>query len=409
MRITVVVATVAVCLGCGGSSTPSTTDGGSQCLNYEYTPTQPGGWAPVCSTTPQKEVVRTQCGEVTERCATDGVTAPSLGCIANPPGDEPATPAFVTLTGFAMVFSSGSDSKNITVQVYDAHNVAQPADLDTAVPLGTYTTSLPASGTPADGDVRACPTEQENKDKKIGCVSPSSASCSPPCQDAVDGAEFCYVAPGQTAGTCIDRTRYEPRYTIPNVPTKTPLLIVTTGPGGKQDLVWRMLVQQNEYVSTSAPECGAGRITNCFHDKTGASPSFELNVNVLSVGDYSSIANVAGLAGGIPAGHGGIAGEVRDCDDVRLQFAQVGVSPAGGLLKYFNGNQWNTLPVAASAGTCQLGLYTDLDLPPGRIQLEAYGMVGAEVQSLGWYSALIFPDAVSIASINTGRPLPATP
>ncbi|HEY3355984.1 MAG TPA: hypothetical protein VGQ83_22215 [Polyangia bacterium] len=408
MRVAVVLATV-VCLGCGGSTQGTTGDGGSQCLNYEYQPAQSGGWAPVCSTPASREVVRTQCGDVTERCTTGGVTAPALSCVTTPPGAEPGTPATVTLTGFAMVFSSGGDSKNITVKVYSAAAITTPEALDSATPIGTYTTALPATGTPADGDVRACPTEDENKVRLLGCVSPSSAGCVPKCGDAVNGAEFCYVAPGQTAGTCIERSRYEPRYTIPNVPTRTPLLIVTTGPGGKTDLVWSMMVQQNEYVSTNAPECGAGVVTNCFHDKAGASPSYELNVNALSRGDYSSIAVTAGLSQGIPPGHGGIAGEVRDCDDIRLQYAQVGVSPAPTQLKYFNGDQWNTLPVAASEGTCRLGLYTALDLPPGKAQIEAYGLVGGQVVSLGWYSAMVFPDAVTIASINTGKPLPATP
>jgi hypothetical protein len=413
MRPLAVLISAVLCVGCGGPTQASNGDGGTgQCLTpfAAYQPTQPGAWDSICGYPASREVTRTLCGDVTERCVPPGGTAtPALSCVTSPLAEEPLTPESVTLTGFATVFSGGPDSKNITVKVYRAAAITAPTDLDTATPLGSYTTSLPAGNvTPADNEVRACPTDQVNSDLKIGCVIPHPAACGGTCQDTVDGRDFCYTPTGQS-GTCVDRARYEPRYTIADIPTRTPLLIVTTGPGGKDDLTWSTLVQENEYISTAAPECGAGIITNCFHDKAGASPSFELNVNALSRGDYSSIAVAAGIAGGIPAGHGGIAGEVRDCEDMRLQWAQIGVTPAAAQLKYFNGNQWNTLPTTSPDGTCRLGLYAALDLMPGTVQIEAYGLVGSTVQSLGWYAAIVFPDAVTIVSINTGKPLPASP
>jgi hypothetical protein len=411
MRLVIAVSIAFLAFGCGGGGSNNGDGGPSLCVepSVEYVPAQSGGWQSVCMQPAALEVVRTQCGEVTERCDTTGVTAPDLGCVTTPTTNEPATPDMVTLTGFATVFSSGNDSKNITVKVYDATTIQSPTALDSAVPIGVYTTSLPTSGTPADGDVRACPTEQVNKDEKIGCVAPVSAACSPACQDSVTGAEFCFLKPGDTAGRCVDRSRYEPRYIVENVPTRTPLLLVTTGPGGKNDTVWSMMVQENEYVSTNAPECDATVITNCFHDKSGASPSYELNVNALSRGDYSTIPTVAGISGGIPAGHGGIAGEVRDCADVRVQNVVVGTYPAAAVLTYFNGNKWNTLPVRGNPGTCRLGLYAALDIAPGKVQIEAAGLVGGSVKSFGWYSALVFPDAVTVVSINTGKPMPAAP
>jgi hypothetical protein len=410
MRLAIALTLASVALGCGGSSN-NNQDGGSLCVepSVEYAPAQTGGWANVCMQPATLEVQRTQCGDVTERCDKTGVSVPSIDCVTTPTTNEPASPATVTLTGFATVFSAGTDSKNINVKVYDATTITKPADLDSAMPIGSYTTSLPASGTPADAEVRACPTEQVNKDEKIGCVSPASSACSPACQDSVTGAEFCFVKPGETTGKCVDRSRYEPRYTIPNVPTRTPLLVVTTGPNGKDDGTWRMLIQENEYISTNAPECDATVITNCFHDKVGATPSFELNVNTLSRGDYASIAVSAGIASGIPAGHGGIAGEVRDCTDIRVQNAVVGTYPPAAVLTYFNGNQWNTLPVRGNPGTCRLGLYAALDIVPGKVQIEAAGMVGGQLRSLGWYNATVFADAVTIVSINTGKPLPAAP
>ena len=117
----------------------------------------------------------------------------------------------------------------------------------------------------------------------------------------------------------------------------------------------------------------------------------------------------AGVAGGIPAGHGGIAGEVRDCADVRLQNVEVGTYPAAAVLTYFNGNQWSTLPVRGNPGTCRLGLYAALDIIPGKVQIEAAGLVGGQTRSFGWYNATVFADAVTIVSVNTGEPLPAAP
>jgi hypothetical protein len=347
---------------------------------------------------------------VTEHCDDDGVTTPVLGCLSSQPPSEPSTPASVTLTGFVTVLSSGGNSNNIIVRVFDAGAVTNPGDLYTVAPFGSFVTSLPASGTPADADVRACPTEQVNQSMHIGCVPPANSACSPACQDTVTGAEFCYVPPGGSVGTCVDRSRYEPRYAIPNIPTRTPLLIVTTGPNGKDDATWRMVAAQNQYVSTNAPECTSDRVTDCFHDKAGASPSYELNANALSRPDHSIILVVAGIASGTTPGRGDILGEVRDCTDTRLHFAQVGVHPPEGKLTYFNGNQWNTLPlVTALQGTCRLGLFANLDRAPGDVQIEAYGLVGGSVGSLGWYSGLVFADATTFIPINAGRPLQLAP
>jgi hypothetical protein len=412
MRLVITLTVAFVAFGCGGGGGNNDGDGGPSVCGeptVEFVPGQSGGWQSVCMLPPTLEVVRTQCGEVTERCDTTGATAPDLACITTPITDEPTTPDSVTLTGFATVFSSGGDSKGIIVKVYDATTITSPAALDSAAPIGTFTTALPASGTPPDGSVRACPTEQVNKDEKIGCVAPLSTACQPSCQDSVTGAEFCYFKPGDTMGRCVDRSRYEPRYTVENVPTRTPLLLVTTGPAGKGDTQWSMMVQENEYISTNAPECDETIVTNCFHDKTTATPSYELNVNALSRGDYTTIPTVAGISGGIPEGHGGIAGEVRDCADVRVQNVVVGTYPAAGVLTYFNGNQWNTLPVRGNPGTCRLGLYAALDIAPGKVQIEAAGLVGGAVKSFGWYEAMVFADAVTVVSVNTGKPLPAAP
>ncbi|HEY2749331.1 MAG TPA: hypothetical protein VGL86_32155, partial [Polyangia bacterium] len=95
-----------------------------------------------CFYPPTVAAARTQCGDVTEYCDTTGVMAPNLGCLTAPmPPAAGAAPASVTLTGFVHVFSSGPDSNNVRVQVFDATTVTQndPAQGQT---LGTVTAAL---------------------------------------------------------------------------------------------------------------------------------------------------------------------------------------------------------------------------------------------------------------------------
>ena len=65
---------------------------------------------------------RTQCGVISIDCATDGVLAPQLACLATPL-EPPATPETVTLTGYVDVFSSGPSSDGARIQVFRASSV----------------------------------------------------------------------------------------------------------------------------------------------------------------------------------------------------------------------------------------------------------------------------------------------
>src|SRR5262249_15578104 len=152
---------------------------------------------------------------------------------------------------------------------------------------------------------------------------------------------------------------------------------------------------------------GDGQATDCLDTSDMAHPKYQLNVNVLSQTDYTNIPVTAGLAAGIGAGLGGIAGEIHDCDNVRISNVQIAVKPAGDRLPYFNGNPSDTLPDSgrATLGTDRLGLYASLNVRPGKARVEAVGLVGGKPTSLGVYSAWVYPGTISVVNINGGKPL----
>src|SRR5689334_13905329 len=91
------------------------------------------------------EVKRTQCSDIREFCARDGVVAPKLACLAGGNTNEPADPATVTLTGWVDVFSSGPDSNDVTIEVYDAAQLDAATSIDSVTPLGKVTVVLDAA------------------------------------------------------------------------------------------------------------------------------------------------------------------------------------------------------------------------------------------------------------------------
>jgi hypothetical protein len=330
---------------------------------------------------------------IVERCSTALEATPNLACLTNPVS-PPCGPATVTVTGIVEVFSSGPSSDGVTVGVYDGGAIDAASTLDLAAPIGApFTTQLNSTSVQT---ARACRTTLDNQ---LICQMPT-ADCGTQCPPVVNATQYCYQGVCQTGFL-----RWELPYTITGIPTNRFLAIRTNGPGGAQDPTWGQLVQYNVYLSTADPSCDATHTTNCF--VAGAStPTYRLNINALSRGDYENIPTTAGLNGGIPAGHGAIAGEVDDCDDVRVSGAQVGTNPQSTTLTYFNGDPANTLPSVGRTpqGTDVDGLYAALDLVPGPVTVRAAGEVAGSTVDLGSFKAKIWPDSVSIIPINSGHP-----
>jgi hypothetical protein len=376
---------------CGGST--SNTDGGNGCVKFGET----------CLYPPTQVATRTPCGEVSEFCDPTMNPTPNLTCLGQSAATPPATPAKVTLTGFVHVFSSGPDAKGLTVQVFEQSALTGGADPATTAPLLTTSVTLdPATQ-------RAC-----DSDPAKGCSLPSTTGCAlPVCNDGLaghtDDKKYCRDLGGGNS-ECSSRLRWEGRYSIDNVPTNTQLVIRTTGPGGKPDTTWATMVAFNIVLSTADPACKTASDVYCLDTTNPAMPKYQLNVNALSQSDYVNIPTTSGLAGGISSGLGAIAGEVHDCDNVRVGYVQVGVSPEGDRFTYFNGNPIKTLPDSGrvGAGTDRLGLYAALNVKPGNVTVETAGLTsaGGAPTTFGRFTAIVYPNTVSVANINGGRPQP---
>jgi hypothetical protein len=356
----------------------------------------------VCVNHPTLEVERTPCGDVTEFCDPLAMKTPSLACLTTKPAGAPATPATVRLTGFIHPFSGGNSNDTVTIQVFRAADLGA-ADPSTATPLASVTVGFnPATATDPT-QFRAC-----DLDPRVGCVAVDPSACTAPiCNDGLAGRAdnnmYCHRENGQP--TCSHRLRWEPRFSVDGVPTNTPLAIRSFGANGPD--VWGTIVQWNVYLSTADKSCGGdAQATDCLDTSDMAHPKYQLNANVISQADYTNIPVTAGLAAGISPNEGAVAGEVHDCDNVRLTNVQVGLSPAGDKLTYFNGNPYDTLPDPSRVdqGSDRLGLYSSLNVVPGAVVVEAAGLVGGKVVSLGKYNAYVYAGTVSVVNLNGGKP-----
>ena len=344
---------------------------------------------------PTNETVRTLCSNpygISEYCGTDTSTMPVLTCLPNKADSTaPATPATATLTGFVKVFSAGPSSDMIKVEVFRQSDLVNGTSLATAGALGTFTTNVQTDITA--GTARACP-QPEQGTAPPPCVVPTS-DCTPAC----GSTDYC------SSGTCITRKRFEARYTIGDLPTNTPLAIRTSGPSGDNDATWAPLVQFRVIIPTNDPMCAAGNTAADLCWKDAGKTQYEASVAVLSRADYNSIPTSVGLPAGITAGEGAVAGEVRDCSNVRLEHATVGYSPTPDKYAYFNSIPFMTLPANGKLDTDALGLFSGMNLPAGKVRVRAQGKVGGNLVDLGGADAVVFPNTVTIVGINAGRPI----
>jgi hypothetical protein len=252
----------------------------------------------------------------------------------------------VTIHGIVDVFGNGGDADQILVEIYE-----EGAD-------GTLGTLL-------------------------GMATSSTASTCSETEDEIDN-------------DMVIGTRDLGYYTIPNIPTETPLIVKTSGASD----FWRDLYSYNIQFLNDEIDTGAAG-TPCADAPAG--PRVIYDARTLSRGDYDSIP-LAAAVGIITSGNGALAGEIHDCDDIRVSNASVGVFPLPVALSYFNDNPSNPLPEMSRTGTSLLGLYAALDLPPGPTDVAAVGLFGGEVVSLGWYRARVFPNSVTAVTLRGLRP-----
>jgi len=180
---------------------------------------------------------------------------------------------------------------------------------------------------------------------------------------------------------CPDETRYECDYVYEGVPTETPLAVKTSGSS------WQSLIAYNIYVPTSDLVDGG----------------YEYDPRALATDDYGVIAQAA-IGGPITTGNGAIAGEVHDCDNVRVLNAVADVNVNKKALVYFTSNEDDPLPEAGALGTSRLGLYAALDVPSGPAVVAAAGLVNGQVVALGEHKVWVYPDTVTSLTFRGLRP-----
>ena len=354
--------------------------------------------------TSKPELALTPCDEVSENCA-EGDTTPDFSCLTDPIVG-PADPATVTLTGFVDVFSSGPDADGARIQVFRQSDLEGVSDFDGVTPLATFDIVLDQTTL---AGARACPVERDlegDPDFEQGKCSMPDDTCGGQCDKALDAVEFCH------SSTCDDLQRWEVRYTIPGVPTNEFLAIRTVGlddDGNPQPLnnTWSPMVQYNVFLNTADKACTADDDNDCI-DTTADPPLYRAEVNLLSSQDYLSIPTSAGLSAGITPGNGAVAGEIHDCNGIRIRHAQAGFSKDNvpRVIAFFNGNPVKTLPrlQQINDGTNSLGLYAGLDMDPGVVDVVAVGVRDGALFEVGRFTTRVWPDSVTLVRLGGGRP-----
>lgn len=292
-------------------------------------------------------IVRTFEDDYCDEAAEGG--APELGCFMPGMYRTRGAPSMITLYGVVDVFGNGGDADEILVEVY-----------------------------------------REGADGALGALIGMTTA-------SIDDAN-CAGSEDRIVNDMPQGVRRLGFYRIDDVPTETPLIIKTSGAADFwKDLYTYNFEISNGEIETGAPSGACAQIP--------ATSRFRYKARTLSRSDYNSIPLTAGVTGGIRAGHGAIAGEVHDCDNVRLEYAQVATRPTPVAFAYFNDNPENPLPVLGrTQGSSRLGLYAALDLEAGPVDIGAVGRVGGELVSLGWYRARVFPSAVTVVTLRGLRP-----
>jgi hypothetical protein len=348
----------AAMVGCGssggGDSTSSGAGAGSVCGlapvgNTEYCAADPA--TPDCTTLGAVQLEA--CGvplkepqEELERSANvdefAGSGAPKLDCYtpAGYPARPSASPPPVTVRGTVKIFSNGCESKSVTLEVWTVNRTSGDDDGS----LGTM----------------------------VASPITTPASCQGTAGEASDDPDSC-------------GTRYECFYEVAGVPSETELVFKTystTAPA-----LWAPIYEYNVYAFPEEIVDGV----------------WEHNVRALAAGDYTVIPQAA-IGGNVTPLHGVLAGEVHDCENVRLVNAVVDIDQQKAVTTYFTNNEEHPLPDLGGRATSTLGLYAAMDIRPGPVTVAAAGMVGGQYVSAGFFRARIFEDSVTSVTFRGLRP-----
>jgi hypothetical protein len=330
------------------------------------TPTCPAGQILTCCTCiepPTANAGRTPCGQMSEYCDEAPPNPINVACLTPDgfPDPPPVDPPTVTVRGVVDVYGSGNTVAGgpITVEFYRMATDGSPDGAPIATDTATLARCLDS----------LLPVPFESGDE---------ATCCPgPCQELMDDATTCTL----TSGDCRPLWLYE----VTGIPTSTPLILRTSGTAD----FWKDLYYSNVFF---------------FSEDQEPEGYVFYRAKILSLDDWRGIPMAAGVW--ISPGMGAVAGEIHDCDNVKLWGARAGVTPAPATdIIYFNGVEKKPYPDRTRLSTNTDALYAALEVPAGPVRVSALAQVdGVGLVNLGWWDAHVFVDALTVVTIRGTRP-----
>jgi hypothetical protein len=394
-----------------------------------------------CVPDPSILAQRTACVGISSYCDTRGVSAPVLSCLGGPaptppPPTTPPSMQQPTVVGFVHALESGPDTSGLTVQVIDPAQLANGGNPAFVQTVGSTTAVL--DGTVACSAKQSCATGQQcisgrcwtskngieplqracDVDPRLGCVFALSDGCNHTCNDGLYGRrdDDKYCRDDGKGGTCRQRLRWEASYSINNVRTDRDLVMRVSGPGGTANPTWVPALRWKVLFATTARDCSGNGDSDCVDRSVPSHLVYHLDVDAAARADWVRLAQLSGLAGGVPSGDGALYGEVHDCEGVRLSGVAVAVKPAAARVSYFTPDPAALTPdvTRAVTGTDPLGRFSAWGVRPGRVTVDAAGIalmpvqvdggtvLRGQVTSFGRDDVFVYNGTLSIVTINGG-------
>jgi hypothetical protein len=204
---------------------------------------------------------------------------------------------------------------------------------------------------------------------------------------------------------CVDTPCTFRHYSIPNVPTETPLVIQTSDGGGG---IWSTLYDYDVYFSNDATCDSAAPGAPCI-SSSGAAWGVHYDVAAVTTQDMQNLATSTGGFAFDPT-TGILVGEVHDCGDIRLEGANVDTDQGHvGPIVDLDPPESGPLPdpgrAGSDQGTSALGSFVALNMAPGiPIRVSAIGNYGGNDTLVGTSVVQTFAGSMTQVRLRGRRP-----
>jgi hypothetical protein len=280
-----------------------------------------------------------------------------------PRADGPAT---VTARGVVDFFGDGNVTTNLKVQFYEYSRFDPSMCLDAAA-----------------GAANA----REARQRTGECVEANN-------MDALVGEDVTELCPNRDDLGC---------YEIANVPTGVELIARVTGDPLRWVPTYKYALFINPCINPhpkgdgvcpeQRPEAPADNDWSCNLTERDGEVYFDYELTVLSQATWTTFPPTAGVPR-INLGKGAIAGQQYDCDGRSVINATIGWTNPGALTTFFNGDPDDTVPQPGLTRTNTLGIYADLDTPPGPQGVVAIAWQGGELRLVNYTRVYLLPDTL---------------